>query len=71
MTFRLKAIMSLQIKLATEEFITRITEVEPGLVLKFLADHQLPYVVVDEVVHPRPVRFGLLHDDPVELRGPR
>ena len=38
-TERLKAIMSLQIKLATEEFITRITEVEPGLVLKFLADH--------------------------------
>lgn len=38
-TERLKAIMSLQIKLATEEFIKRITEVEPGLVLKFLADH--------------------------------
>jgi AcrR family transcriptional regulator len=38
-TERLKAIMSLQIKLATQEFITRITEVEPGLVLKFLADH--------------------------------
>ena len=38
-TERLRAIMSLQIKLATEEFITRITEVEPGLVLKFLADH--------------------------------
>jgi len=38
-TERLKAIMTLQIKLATEEFITRITEVEPGLVLKFLADH--------------------------------
>jgi AcrR family transcriptional regulator len=38
-TERLKAIMSLQIKLATEEFISRITEVEPGLVLKFLADH--------------------------------
>jgi AcrR family transcriptional regulator len=36
---RLKAIMALQLKLATEEFITRITEVEPGLVLKFLADH--------------------------------
>jgi AcrR family transcriptional regulator len=38
-TERLKAIMSLQLKLATEEFIARITEVEPGLVLKFLADH--------------------------------
>ena len=38
-TERLKAIMSLQLKLATEEAITRITEVEPGLVLKFLADH--------------------------------
>lgn len=36
---RLKSIMSLQLKLATEEFITRITEVEPGLVLKFLSDH--------------------------------
>jgi AcrR family transcriptional regulator len=38
-TERLRAIMSLQIELATQEFITRITEVEPGLVLKFLADH--------------------------------
>jgi AcrR family transcriptional regulator len=38
-TERLKAIMSLQLKLAEQEFITRITEVEPGLVLKFLADH--------------------------------
>jgi hypothetical protein len=43
-TERLKAIMSLQIKLATQEFITRITEVEPGLVLKFLADHYEPHV---------------------------
>jgi AcrR family transcriptional regulator len=42
---RLKAIMSLQLKLATEEFITRITEVEPGLVLKFLADHYERHVV--------------------------
>jgi len=38
-TERLKAIMSLQLRLATEEFITRITEVEPGLVLRFLSDH--------------------------------
>jgi AcrR family transcriptional regulator len=38
-TERLRAIMSLQLELATQEFITRITEVEPGLVLKFLADH--------------------------------
>jgi AcrR family transcriptional regulator len=36
---RLRAIMTLQLELATEEFITRITEVEPSLVLKFLADH--------------------------------
>jgi AcrR family transcriptional regulator len=43
-TERLKAIMSLQIKLATQEFITRITEVEPGLVLKFLADHYESHV---------------------------
>lgn len=41
---RLKAIMSLQLKLATQEFITRITEVEPGLVLKFLADHYARHV---------------------------
>jgi AcrR family transcriptional regulator len=38
-TEKLQAIMSLQFNLATEAFITRITEVEPGLVLKFLADH--------------------------------
>jgi AcrR family transcriptional regulator len=36
---RLKAIMALQLELAKEEVITRITEVEPSLVLKFLADH--------------------------------
>lgn len=36
---RLKALMSLQIELATREFITRINEVEPGLASKFLADH--------------------------------
>lgn len=36
---RLQAVMSLQAQLAGEEFITRITEVEPSLVLKFLADH--------------------------------
>ena len=36
---RLKALMSLQIDLATQEFITRSNEVEPGLVSKFLADH--------------------------------
>jgi AcrR family transcriptional regulator len=38
-TEKLQAIMSLQFNLATEAFITRITEVEPGLVLKFLAEH--------------------------------
>jgi AcrR family transcriptional regulator len=36
---RLRALMALQMELATEDFITRITEVEPSLVLKFLADH--------------------------------
>jgi AcrR family transcriptional regulator len=36
---RLKALMSLQIDLATRELITRSNEVEPGLVSKFLADH--------------------------------
>jgi AcrR family transcriptional regulator len=38
-TEKLQAIMSLQFNLATEAFISRITEVEPGLVLKFLAEH--------------------------------
>jgi AcrR family transcriptional regulator len=41
---RLKAIMSLQLRLGTEDFITRITEVEPGLVLKFLIDHYARHV---------------------------
>jgi AcrR family transcriptional regulator len=36
---RLKAVMMLQLELATQDLITRIIEVEPGLVLKFLADH--------------------------------
>jgi AcrR family transcriptional regulator len=50
---RLKAIMSLQIKLATQEFITRITEVEPGLVLKFLADHYERHVgAIGKVLDP-------------------
>ena len=35
---RLKAIMSLQLKLGTEDFITRITEVEPGSA-EVLVDH--------------------------------
>jgi AcrR family transcriptional regulator len=52
-TERLKAIMSLQLKLATQEFISRITEVEPGLVLKFLADHYERHVgAMREVLDP-------------------
>jgi AcrR family transcriptional regulator len=52
-TERLRAIMSLQLELATEEFITRITEVEPGLVLKFLADHYERHVgAIRKVLDP-------------------
>jgi AcrR family transcriptional regulator len=50
---RLKAIMALQLKLATEEFIRRITEVEPSLVLKFLTDHYEPHVeAIQRVLDP-------------------
>jgi AcrR family transcriptional regulator len=43
---RLKAIMTLQLELATQDLITRIIEVEPGLVLKFLADHYASHLAV-------------------------
>jgi AcrR family transcriptional regulator len=43
---RLKAVMALQLELATRDFITRIIEVEPGLVLKFLADHYVSHLAV-------------------------
>jgi AcrR family transcriptional regulator len=43
---RLKAVMALQLELATQDFITRIIEVEPGLVLKFLADHYASHLAV-------------------------
>jgi AcrR family transcriptional regulator len=50
---RLEAIMSLQLRLATEEFITRITEVEPALVLKFLTDHYSRHVAaIQRVLDP-------------------
>jgi AcrR family transcriptional regulator len=42
---RLKAVMALQLELATQDLITRIIEVEPGLVLKFLADHYASHLV--------------------------
>jgi AcrR family transcriptional regulator len=62
-TERLKAIMSLQLELATEEFITRITEVEPGLVLKFLADHYESHVgAMRKVLDP-------LYDQMEEVTG--
>jgi AcrR family transcriptional regulator len=52
-TERLRAIMSLQQELATEEFISRITEVEPGLVLRFLADHYERHVgAIRKVLDP-------------------
>jgi AcrR family transcriptional regulator len=43
---RLKAVMALQLGLATQDFITRIIEVEPGLVLKFLSDHYAAHLAV-------------------------
>jgi AcrR family transcriptional regulator len=43
---RLRAIMSLQIDLATQEFITRSNEVEPGLVSKFLREHYAVHLEV-------------------------
>jgi AcrR family transcriptional regulator len=52
-TERLRQIMSLQLELASEEFINRITEVEPGLVLKFLADHYERHVgAIRKVLEP-------------------
>lgn len=46
---RLRALMSLQIELATQEFIKRSNEVEPGLVPKFLAEHYAAHL--DAVRH--------------------
>jgi hypothetical protein len=43
---RLRAIMSLQIDLATQEFITRSNEVEPGLVSRFLKEHYAGHLEV-------------------------